>query len=111
MKGFYVAAALLYALSPFCQAADNAPVQGTIYFSGSIVGSGCALMTHATAAVNASCALDAVAHSLSVQASIHEQTAHIQVLSVTKSTVQYSLVNAAGRQITQGHYVITQTML
>lgn len=111
MKGLYVAAVLLSALSSLCQAAVNAPVHGTIHFSGSVVGSGCALTTHATAAVKASCPLDAVAHSLSVQTSINEQTAHIQVLAANRSTAQYSLVNAAGRRITQGHYVITQTIL
>ncbi|MBA1198620.1 hypothetical protein G7011_16055 [Pseudomonas plecoglossicida] len=111
MKGFYVAAVLLSAISPLCQAAVNAPLHGTINFSGTVVGSSCVLTTRATGAVNASCPLDAVRHSLSVQTQTNEQTAQIRVLAATHGSAQYSLVNAAGREITQGHYVITQTML
>ncbi len=111
MKGFYVAAALLAALSPLCHAAVNAPLHGTIHFTGAVVGSSCALTTRAPGVVNASCPVDAIRHSLSVQTPINEQTAQIRVRSAAYGSAQYSLVNAAGREITQGHYVITQTLL
>ncbi|WP_162889569.1 MULTISPECIES: hypothetical protein [Pseudomonas] len=117
MKGPYVAALLSLALSTACQAAVEAPMQGTIRFTGAVIGSQCTLSTHAGAGLSESCPLNAVSRTLSVQPLLGAVTSPVRVRSMTPVQTSgqgehtYVLEDAAGHLITQGRYLVTQTVL
>lgn len=114
MKGFLFAGALC-AFSNVSQAALDVPLNGIIYFTGAVVGGDCTVTTSAIGRLSESCPVDAVPHTISVQTSVNSQRARVVVRPLTEPSVhgrrQYVLVNASGNLITEGRYVISQTVL
>ncbi|AIZ34356.1 hypothetical protein NJ69_15825 [Pseudomonas parafulva] len=92
-------------------------MQGTIRFTGAVIGSQCTLSTHAGTGLSESCPLNAVSRTLSVQTLVGELSspAHVRSMTPTQASGQgehtYVLEDATGHLITQGRYLVTQTVL
>lgn len=113
MKGSF-AVALLCILSNLCQAAAQPALHGTIHFSGAVVGSNCSLTSYDQGGLSEHCPLNAVAHTLSVQTLGNAEAVRVRATPLAqgnaKGDQQYVLVGLSGSLITQGHYVVTQSL-
>ncbi|WP_125483384.1 MULTISPECIES: hypothetical protein [unclassified Pseudomonas] len=89
-------------------------MHGTLHFTGAVVGGSCTLTSYTRGAMYEHCSDDAVPETLSVQSLNSSQGAHVRAVygsqGMAKGESQYVLVSATGSVITQGLYVITQSL-